>query len=173
MTDRVQQATGLFLRYHHRVLGVAFHAAPMPGLAEDITQDVFMEFVTHADRWDYEKDIGQLLDGITKNVALRYWREQKKRTSPKVFEVYEQLKSDMESKEQKNENMEGMLIALNICIEKLPPKSRKLVIEYYRSNDSMQKIATNVQKSANAIRLDLFRARKVLRNCIQRVLGQE
>lgn len=69
---------------HERfVNALALRLAPAPGLAEDISQQVLLEFIAKAAEWDLTRDIKPLLAAMTRNVASRCWRE-KMRALPEV-----------------------------------------------------------------------------------------
>ena len=57
------------------VHALALRLAPATGLAEDIAQQVFLEFIAKSPQWDLTQDIKPLLAGKTRNVARRAWRE--------------------------------------------------------------------------------------------------
>jgi len=57
------------------VHALALRLAPAPGLAEDIAQQVFLEFIAKAPQWDLTQDIKPLLAAMTPNVARHAWRE--------------------------------------------------------------------------------------------------
>src|SRR5262249_31778026 len=65
------------------VRALALRLAPAPGLAEDIAQQVFLEFLTKEAAWDLSRDIKPLLAVMTRNVARRCWRE-RMHTLPEV-----------------------------------------------------------------------------------------
>jgi RNA polymerase sigma-70 factor (ECF subfamily) len=65
------------------------------------------------------------------------------------------------------------LVALEGCIEKLPPRDRQLVSLRYKSQMPVQDIAKRRDKSPNAISHTLFRIRAALAECIERTLGLE
>ena len=166
-----RKAVALFLENHQMVLQVAFRNAPFPGMAEDIAQDVFVEFVSHADRWDYSHDVGPLLAKITRNVALRYWREHKKSLPQNLLKLFETLQEiGKNENELEHSSMQAHLHALSICLEKLPPRSREILDCVYRDKMGMQKIGDLYLMSVNAVRLNVFRIRKQLRSCIQTAL---
>ena len=170
MQNLTRKAASLFLENHQMVLQTAFRNAPFPGMAEDIAQDVFMEFVNNAGRWDYSRDIVPLLVTITKKVSLRYWREHKKTMPQNLAKIFEMLH---EAAEQANDDAsaDSRLQALRICLEKLQSKSREMIDHFYRDKLGMQKIADHFGMSLNAVRLSVFRIRKQLRACIQNVLN--
>lgn len=172
MREIEKQAARLYLNHHPVVLNVAFRAAPLPGMAEDIAQDVFMEFVTHADRWDLTRDVEPLLVRITQNVALRYWQERKKNFPPKLMEIARELQKEMET-DACADGREKSICALTLCLEKLSPQSRRTVDLYYRDSLDMRQIGDAMKISPNAARLSMFRIRNTLRACIERILRED
>lgn len=77
-------AAQAFLAHYSFVRTVANRAAPWPGLTDDIAQQVFLEFIRKAGRWDLSKDLRPLLATMTRMVALRHWREAMRKESPSV-----------------------------------------------------------------------------------------
>ncbi len=65
------------------------------------------------------------------------------------------------------------LIALETCIEKLPPRDRQLVALRYDSQLAVQDIAQRRNKSPNSVSHALFRIRAALADCVERTLGLE
>ncbi len=65
------------------VRALALKLAPAPGLAEDVAQQVFLEFISKEASWDLSRDIRPLLAVMTRNVARRFWRE-RTHTLPEV-----------------------------------------------------------------------------------------
>ncbi|MCM8527323.1 MAG: sigma-70 family RNA polymerase sigma factor, partial [Lentisphaeraceae bacterium] len=63
--------------------------------------------------------------------------------------------------------------ALNNCMAKLPSESRKIILDFYKSRFSCDKIAELYRKSTNAIRLILSRSRADLRYCVKQQLEQK
>ena len=84
-----EEAVSLNNRYVH---GLALKLAPAPGLAEDIAQQVFLEFWKKKDTWDLTKDVRPLLAGMTRNVARRCWREKVRGMSPELREFAEHVR---------------------------------------------------------------------------------
>jgi RNA polymerase sigma-70 factor (ECF subfamily) len=63
--------------------------------------------------------------------------------------------------------------ALERCLEKLPPKSRRLVDLRYTDDHSMDAIAAAIGSTAGAVRVMLHRIRSVLADCIRTELAGE
>src|SRR5919112_639611 len=67
-------AAQAFLAHHGYVKGLALRHAPLPGVADDIVQQVFVEFLSKTASWDLSTDIRPLLATMTRNISLRLWR---------------------------------------------------------------------------------------------------
>ncbi len=68
---------------------------------------------------------------------------------------------------------EGELRALEECIGKLPEKQRALVERRYAGGESVNEIADAESKAPNAIAALLYRARKMLADCLSESLPAE
>ena len=67
-----------------------------------------------------------------------------------------------------DETAEKHLPLLSVCLEKLQPKSRSIVADYYYEDLSIQEIAADRKLKTNHVAQILFRARKALFECIQK-----
>ena len=148
---------------------LALRLAPAPGLAEDIAQQVFLEFIAKAAQWDLTQDIKPLLAGMTRNVARRAWREKSHNMPDVVRELADHIRDLAESREvswfdgeEKN--------ALRRCLDKLPDKSRRLIDFHYDLEITSVEIARKMEMNADAVRRALFRLREQLRKCVGRLL---
>ncbi len=153
------------------VRALALKLAPAPGLAEDIAQQVFLEFIAKEASWDLTRDIKPLLAGMTRNVARRFWRE-RTRTLPEVQrELAEHIRHLAETREVTWFGEEEKS-ALRRCLDRLPAKSRRLVELHYYLDTSSVEIASQTEMKADAVRRALFRLRGQLRNCVRRFLPE-
>src|SRR5208283_3813965 len=84
MMSNETKVAQLVLAHHAFVKALAFKLAPWPGLVDDISQQVFLEFLAKQEKWDLEQDLRPLLATMTRLVAARYWRE-RKRAMPEVM----------------------------------------------------------------------------------------
>ena len=91
--DKIIETYGGFVR------ALALRLAPAPGLAEDIAQQVFLEFVAKASQWDLTRDIKPLLAGMTRNVARRAWREKSHHMPEVVRELADHIRELAEARE--------------------------------------------------------------------------
>lgn len=171
MKESEIRASNLFLSNHGFVAGVAFRYAPLPGFNEDIVQQVFAEFVGHADRWDLDADVRPLLVRITQNVARRYWREQTRKMPEVLRQIAERARRVAERNaeldaEQPRETEE--IAALRRCVKKLPAKSREIIHLHYFNGMTMRDIAKEKQTTDAAVRRAFCDLRKKLHACMKR-----
>ena len=148
------------------VRSVALRFAPAPGLAEDIAQQVFLEFIAKAGSWDLSADPKGLLTAMTRNVALRCWRDKTRDLSDHLRELAEHIR-ELAEPEEVSWYGEEERSALQRCLQKLPEKSRRLVELHYYLGVTSVDIAGQLAMNADAVRRSLFRLREKLRHCIQ------
>lgn len=162
--DEVVTSHGGFVR------ALALRLAPMPGLAEDIAQQVFLEFIGKADQWDLARDVKPLLAVMTRHIASRCWRE-RMRTSPEVQQaVAEHIRQLAEGRDLSWFDEEEKSV-LKRCLERLPEKSRQLIDWHYYLELSSVDMASRLGMNADAVRRALFRLRQQLRRCMHGLLG--
>ena len=83
--DAIARAHGGFVK------SLALKLAPIPGAADDVAQQVFLEFLQKADTWDLASDVRPLLATMTRYVAARVWRERTQAMSPELRELAEHV----------------------------------------------------------------------------------
>jgi RNA polymerase sigma-70 factor (ECF subfamily) len=157
--------------HHGFVHALALRLAPAPGLAEDIAQQVFLEFISKATRWDLSSDIRPLLATMTRHIAGRAWRERAHQMPEVLRELSEHIRQLAEGAETSWFGEEERN-ALRTCIGRLPAKSRRLVELHYELGLTSVDIAEQMSIRADAVRRALFRLREQLRRCVQRLLGE-
>ena len=169
MNPTETHAAQIFLAHHDFVKGVALKYAPWPGLVEDISQQVFLEFMAKESRWDLSKDARPLLATMTRHVAMRLWRERTRRQPEvvqKLAEHIRQLAEDREAPPRYEEEI-GLLRA---CLQKLPERSRELIQLYYYHDIGTPAIADQLDMKSDTVCRALSRVREKLRDCIRQSL---
>jgi RNA polymerase sigma-70 factor (ECF subfamily) len=163
------KAAQAFLAHHGYVKSLALRHAPLPGLADDILQQVFVEFIGKASQWNLEDDIRPLLATMTKHVALRYWRE-KTRAMPEVVQKLAEHVRLLAEERSAPPRYADEATVLRACIEKLPDRSRTLVDLYYYEKMSTPQIASQLDMKTDTVCRAMARLREKLRECIDRTL---
>jgi len=171
MNERDQAIERLVKEHQGYVKSLAVTFAPMPGISDDIAQQVFLEFMESSEKWDLEKDIKPLLAGITRNISLRYWREKKKHMSPALQKLARHIQMLAQEEEEPEWRYTEKKRALSICLEKLTDKSRRIIEIYYYLGLTSDEIGSRMEMTAAAVRKALFRLRKSLKKCIEKVLA--
>jgi RNA polymerase sigma-70 factor (ECF subfamily) len=64
------------------------------------------------------------------------------------------------------------LDAIETCLQKLQPESRKLVDARYVQGETVQAMAARLGRSVNVVSVALFRIRKALLDCVRATLAQ-
>lgn len=171
MTEREAEFEAAVRAHDAFVKGLALKLAPFPGLAGDIAQQVFLEFIQKRDQWDLSGDLKPLLAAMTRNVAQRCWRERCKAMSPEVVALVEEIRSVTE-REETPWYSEEEKDALRHCLEKLPEKSRDILKLHYDLGVSSVEMAQQMRVKADAVRRALFRLRYQLKRCVESSLAR-
>lgn len=164
-------AAQIFLTHHDFVRGVALKYAPWPGLMEDISQQVFLEFMAKESQWDLSRDARPLLATMTRHIAMRQWRERTRQQPEVVQKLADHIRLLAEERESPP-SYEEEINVLRDCLQKLPEKSRELVELYYYNEIGTPQIAEQIQMKADTVCRALSRVREKLRECIQRSMKQ-
>ena len=171
MAEALPTAESIVATHVGFVRSLALRFAPAPGLADDIAQQVFLEFLAKAGQWDLTRDVRPLLAGMTRNVARRCWRDHTRTLPEQTRELAEHIRALAEDQDARCYDEEETR-ALRRCLERLPDKSRQLVELHYFVDLTSVDIAARMAMNADAVRRALFRLRGQLRKCIQGVLSR-
>jgi len=154
------------------VCALAVRYAPVPDLAQDIAQQVFLEFVKKQQKWDLSRDVRPLLSEMTRLVARRCWQESCQQMTSQMRALAEHVRQLAESSHLEP-IQEDERAALRQCLEKLPERSRLLVrTRYYLGANSVE-IADRLGMTPTAVRRALVRLRQRLRACVEMQLRRQ
>ena len=151
------------------VKALAVKLAPWPGLADDIAQQVFLEFLSKEGRWDLTNDLKPLLATMTRHVAMRCWKERTRQMPEILCQLAEHVRKLAEQSELAP-RWEDETVALRKCLESLPKKSRTLIDRHYFGKISTPDIAKELSMKNEAVRQAICRIRSSLRQCIESTL---
>jgi len=143
------------------------------GLAQDIFQDAVISMnEKHSEiqadsplKWLKSVIRNKAIDHIRKNERNKNRNEQLSILLEEKFDQFLKNDSIQEYKEKEN--------ALQNCMAKLKPESRNVIIDFYKTKLSCEKIGNLYKKSTNAIRLILSRSRSDLRYCVKKQLENQ
>ncbi|WP_378120721.1 RNA polymerase sigma factor [Cohnella sp. GCM10012308] len=147
----------LMHEYGQEVWNYAYSIVKNQSMAEDITQDVFLQVFRHVVSFRNESSMKTWLLKITRNISYNY---RKSAFIRKVFLVGNvSLKESSRSAEQTYLDHEAANEVWTAVL-KLPVKSREILILHAKYQLSIPEIAQLLDISEGAVRSRLFAARK-------------
>lgn len=168
--DKKQYVSKVFHDNIGLIQRIAIDTAPAYDLVGDIVNDVFINFVENAHRWDIQRDLRPVLVGITRNLAKRYWREFVKNSPERMRKIYEFLKMKRNEEYEDTTALDTQLQALHTCKQKLDPKFRMLLDTHYAGGITLVELARQLDLNPGALRVTMCRLRETLRTCMEKVL---
>lgn len=173
-TDIVDE---LFFSRYGMVIGIAKKYAPNADLADDIVQQAYVDFAQGLKKhdWKIDENAGPLLATITKNVAIRHWRDSRKHASAKQRRLDEFLRELTETHLPDPEGIpwQDEIVYLKGCLERLPPKSRELIEQRYFLEVTVQEISELTGAATRTIQQTIRRIRDKLKSCIEFAMKQK
>lgn len=138
--------------------------------AEDVVQQVALTAARRFDEYDGARPFVAWALWLTKSRVIDHYRRQEREKLVFSEALLEQL---AEALVQRQPMRSARQEALERCIEKLPAKSRQLLELRYEEDASMERVAEAVQSTAASVRVQLFRIRDLLAECVQSQLSKE
>ena len=135
---------------------------------DDIAQEVYLEFYKGGERRPADVEPVRWLKGIAKNLCLNYFRRSKRKAEQHLEAVavlLERLECPTETLRDPG--------TLDGCLDKLPPRSRDMILMRYEENLESAEIGRRMKLSPEAVRITLLRIRTALRDCLGRRLAGE
>jgi DNA-directed RNA polymerase specialized sigma24 family protein len=106
--------------------------------------------------------------GVARNVYLEWVRGQQRFRHESISEVH----PDLEAGENNGEAEEIMSFCLGSCLDKLPAQKKMILLRYYHNDrrakiDERQQLAEEEGIGLNALRIQVFRLRSMVRRCVE------
>lgn len=167
---------GLFQEHYGLVVAVARWCAPSLEQADDIVQQVYVEFARCGaeGKLDVKKGVRSFLYHMTKRQTALVWRRQTARQKrfSSIAELSEFLTDSAGPESLKDhdeyEQLEKEVSLLNDCLEALSDKGREMIARHYFDGISIKQIAEEKNQSASAMRHFFCRIRLKLKQCIEK-----
>lgn len=175
----VQQARGgsteafgkLVLLHQSHVRAYLASFVRNPEVADDLAQEVFLNAYRNLGTYQGDAPLRIWLFGFARNLALNHLRQDARRLSRESSRLVQDLAqwrmAELESPLAEPAARETELLALRECVERLPKESSRVVNAFYFESRSAVEIGEMLGRTANTIRLLLFRVRKGLRQCVE------
>jgi RNA polymerase sigma factor (sigma-70 family) len=139
--------------------------------SEDLADEAMLRFAHRLPKMDppFAGDVIPYLYTVAYNLYLEYIDKQFLPLPDDVTELPGPDEEDVNTKEQLHE-------CLDACLDRMDPKSRDLVLDYYRLEkhskiDFRKSLAQKLGISVNALRIRLHKIRASLETCIKQCLG--
>lgn len=138
--------------------------------AEDIVQQVALAAARRFEEYDESRPFVAWVLWLAKSRIIDHYRVQGRRKL-----VFSETLLDRTAARlvERQAAVHAGAAALETCIDKLPPKSRKLLDLRYVEDASMEAIARAVDSTAGSVRVMLFRIRELLAECVRAELAKE
>lgn len=172
--DRKETATILFLAHRHYIKAVAVRYLPYSHLADEVVQQVYVDFVSKADKWNFDGNIKALLAVMTQNIAKAYWKTESRNLPEKLRKIAEHIQKIAENDDHQADQYAEYLQALRECMKKAPEKTGELIQLHYFQGMSFKEIAEQMGLNSDTVYRAVYRLREKMRLCIERsVKGEE
>lgn len=164
----------LVKRFGAAVRAMCLLRAPDSERADDISQQVFLTAWQRLPSMNAGLVFWPWLEGITRNHLFNEWRRvQRERGFRQRYTVA--WLAEQETGESAAEDAETLLRqmeSLRSCLDGLPANLRQMVKLRYDEGCSSEKIATQLGRSADAVRQTFVRLREKLRGCIEQRMNR-
>ena len=157
----------LYSACHLDLLRYVLTLLPDRSQAEDVVQDVARMLWQKRDEYDPAKPFWPWARGFARFEVLMVLRRQTIRGKYFSERLTEQLAEERVGNE---EQLSAQREALGGCLQKLDEPSRELLLLRYGREKTVQELAEQQGKSANALYLSLHRIRQTLSDCVNRTL---
>lgn len=160
----------IFLAQRQFLKGIAYRYAPEKSYLDDILQQVFLEYLKKTKQWDDAFEVMPLLVAMTKNIALRHWREKMK----KMPHVLRQIADAVQRKSMENlpSPYEDEIRIMNESITLLSEDHQAMIRMYYFEGVSVQDIAEKLEIKPRNVYSILTRIREALKSAISRKIKE-
>ena len=148
-------------RYKNLLCSVAYNIAGDIGQSEDVAQDTFLTAWKTLPSLKNQASFKSWLCGIARNKALGIVRKRRPET-PAADETLESTSAAGENPDTAAVSREEEAIVWD-ALEKLPENYREPLILFYREDQSITRVADDLELSEDAVKQRLSRGRNMLR----------
>lgn len=162
MADKEITIEFLMKEYGQRILWLAYSYVKDKNMAEDITQEVFINCYNHLDEFRGEASIKTWLYRIAGNRCkdvMKTWSFKSKKLTQSFFDQHHSIeKGPEEALLEKTEARE-----LSLKVLSLPVKYREVIYLHYFENCKLEDICHLLSLNMNTVKSRLHRGRKQLK----------
>lgn len=150
------------------VFGLCLRELHDHGLAEDVTQQVFLEAYRDLDRFQQRSSVRTWLFGIAYHRCLDA-HKRKQRRLQRVESDESVVAATEDPGTGSHERLEAARrwAALENCLAQLQPEVRATVLIRFQTGSTYEELALELEASADALQARVARALLVLRRCME------
>jgi RNA polymerase sigma-70 factor, ECF subfamily len=165
------EALGKLVELHQQPIRIYLaRLVRRPEVVDDLAQEVFLTaFRSLGDHTNGRPFLPWLM-GIARHRALHYLRSESRRQHREgvnLDSVLTNWRLAEASSPRDPTDLPNELAALRDCLEKLPPRHRDVVREYYFEDHTAAEIGGRLGRTPSGIRMLLLRVRTALAECVQ------
>ena len=157
-TDLVRQHQGM-------VYGLAYNYLRVRALAEELSQEVFLQLYRHLPQLESPEHVVYWLRRVTSHRAIDYTRRLKREPQTAMDELPEQAAEFRESDPLMSETLRRIVATL-------PEKPRMIIMLRYQEDLDPSEIAELLDMPVNTVKSHLRRSLNILREKVTRSLGE-
>lgn len=165
--------SGIVRRLHGEVRGFLAMMAVSPDWIDDVAQEVFIEVYRGLGRYESDRPLVKWVRGVARNVIRRHVERQSRESRLREDAVSQWLRRRQEERPTETDDAGSPLEALRKCLDRLPEHLRRPLHLQVADGMTSSAIAKIMERSADAIRMGLMRARGLLQDCVQSRLRGE
>lgn len=135
--------------------------------SEDLVQQVFIEAFFALDSFDTTREFGPWIRTLARNEVRQHLRKIER--EGRRLDIYQQQLLTHLADAEADARQAAREARLADCLEKLDGPVAEAVRSRYEGGQSFSEIGARLQRSAEAVRVMIARARVLLRDCIERL----
>jgi RNA polymerase sigma-70 factor (ECF subfamily) len=156
--------------YQESLYAYLLTLVPVREVARDLLQDTCVKLWSKWDDFLPDSNFLAWACRVAYFTVLAYRRDRARERTVFDNSVLEQLAKV--GQEQVAESPRSA-VALDECLSALPQQQRKLILERYSADNSVQKLAADSGRSAKGLAVSLHRIRQALMDCVESKLRSE
>jgi RNA polymerase sigma-70 factor, ECF subfamily len=169
LDPHTQEVLQLFVRHQPRIKGFILALLPDFATAEDVLQETFLVIQRKAEDFELETNFLAWAFRIARFQVMKAQKNYQRHAERLSDAVVESLAESVPT-----EPWDDMRLAhLSACLDKLAPQARRIIHLFYSEEHKPQEIAQCLSWTPAAVSVALSRARKLLRECIERQLQSQ
>lgn len=168
--DARERLTRHWLESEPAVRAYVFAAVRAYHDAEDVVQQVALTAARRFDEYDPARPFTGWALWLAKSRVIDHYRKQGRERLVFSESLLDQLGDALAERQPERGARQA---AMELCIEKLPEKSRQMLALRYEDDAPMDRVAAALDSTAASVRVMLFRIRNLLADCIQTELAKE